>query len=32
MIAWHEDNYAYEMKAYELIGKQHFYLADLKKC
>lgn len=25
-IAWCEDNFQYEMKAYEMIGKQYFYL------
>lgn len=30
-IAWYINNEPYEMLAYELMSKQHFYLADLKR-
>lgn len=28
-MAWCEKNFEYEIKAYEMMGKQHFYLQDL---
>jgi hypothetical protein len=30
-IAWGENNFKYEMLAYELLGKQHYYLGNVKK-
>jgi hypothetical protein len=30
-VAWFTNNLTYELFAYELIGKQHYYLNDLRK-
>jgi hypothetical protein len=29
--AWYNDNFMFEMKAYEMLGMQYFYLHDLHK-
>lgn len=30
-VAWYSNNLQYELFAYEMIGKQHYYLNDLRK-
>ena len=30
-VAWYTQNVQYELLAYEMIGKQHYYLNDLRK-